>query len=157
MPVQARSVILLFKVPLLTFQRLGLDKPPIHRTKIEFFFMASLHKFFLQFIHSHTFRSSLSSANQLPEVIPVQFSSARVCMIRKEPDHGTFQRSKTSIFMYLELSPEIPRASRCLSKQLKSPMFQSLYEQLRSKIPRWISARQNTQDPVLSSLTANYV
>ena len=77
MPVQARSVILLFKVyvPLLTFQRLGLDKSPVNHTKIELFFMASLHKFFLQLIHSHTFRSSLSSANQLPEVIPVQLSS----------------------------------------------------------------------------------
>ena len=81
MPIQARSVVLLFQVPFLTFQRLGLGLGPdsdlgldksTDQTKIEFFFMASLHKFFLQFIHSHTFRSSLSSANQLPEVIPVQ-------------------------------------------------------------------------------------
>ena len=86
MPIQARSVILLFQVPLLTFQRLGpglglgpnsdlgLNKSTADQTKIEFFFMAALHKF-LQFIYSHTFRSSLSSANQLPEVIPVQLSS----------------------------------------------------------------------------------
>ena len=120
--------------------------------------MASLHKFFSQFIHSHTFRSSLSSANQLPEVIPVQLSSRLHDQkgARSSARLGTFQRSKASIVMYLELSPEIPSASRCLSKQIKSPMFQSLYEQLRSKLPRWISARQNTQDPVLSSLTANY-
>ena len=44
---------------------LGLDKYP-NQTKIKFFFMASLHMFFLRFIHSHTFRSSPSSANQLP-------------------------------------------------------------------------------------------
>ena len=97
MPIQARSVILLFQVPLLTFQWLGPGLGPnsdlglnksTDQTKIEFLFMASLHKFFLQFIHSHTFRSSLSSANQLPEVIPVQLSSRlHVSMIRKEPDH----------------------------------------------------------------------
>ena len=61
MPIQARSVILLFQVPLLTSQRLGpgqglgpnsdlgLNKST-DQTKIEFFFMAALHKFFLQFI-----------------------------------------------------------------------------------------------------------
>ena len=93
MAIQARSVILLFQVPLLTFQRLGPGLGPnsylglnksTDQTKIEFFFMAAHHKFFLQFIHSHTFRSSLSSANPLPEVIPVQLSSR--LHDRKEPD-----------------------------------------------------------------------
>ena len=107
--------------------------------------MPSLHKFFLQFIHSHTFRSSLSSANQLPEVILVQLSSRLHDQkgARSSARLGTFQRSKASLVMYHELSPEIPSASRCLSKQIKSPVFQSFYEQLQSKIPRWISARQN--------------
>ena len=107
MPIQARSVILLFQVPLLTFQRLGpglglgpnsdlgLNKST-DQTKIEFFFMAALHKFFLQFIYSHTFRSSLSSANQLPEVIPVQLSSRLHDQkgARSSTRLRTFQRSK---------------------------------------------------------------
>ena len=67
---------------LLTFQLLGLgpnpdlglDKSP-DETKIKFFFMASLHMLLLQFIHSHTFKSSLNSANQLPKAMPVQLSS----------------------------------------------------------------------------------
>ena len=111
---------------------IGLDKSPINQTKIEFIFMASFHKFFLQVIHSHTFRSSLSSANQLPEVIPVQLSSRLHDQkgARSSARLGTFQRSKGSIVMYLELSPEIPSAFRCLSNQIKPSMFQSLYEQL---------------------------
>ena len=57
MPIQARSVILLFQVPLLTFQRLGLGpnsdlglNKSTDQAKIELFFMAALHKFFLQFV-----------------------------------------------------------------------------------------------------------
>ena len=52
-------------IPLLTFQRsglgpnpdLGLDKSP-NQTKVKFSLMASLHTFFLRFIHSHTFKAS---------------------------------------------------------------------------------------------------
>ena len=163
MPVQARSAILLFPVLLLTFQRLGLgpnsdlglDKSPVNQTKIGFFFMASVHKFFFQVIHSHTFRSLLSSANQLPELTPVQLSSHLRDQegARSSTRLGTFQRSKASIVMYLELSTEIPSASRCLSKQIMSPMFQSLYKQYYRKFPSGFQRtikHQNTQDQVLS-------
>ena len=115
MPIQARSVILLGPNP-----DLGLDKSP-NQTKIKFFFMASLHTFFLRFIHSHTFRSSLRSANQLSKAMPVQLSS----FLHDEKEFKKNSRSQiintslnfpeveASIVMYLELKfHALPDASQ---------------------------------------------
>ena len=94
-------------IPFLTFQRLGLNlvSNPVHGLESlpvptkqipNFPSMASwllscstLSGILLRFIHSHTFKSSLSSANQLPEVMPVQLSSQKGATRL-----GTFQRSK---------------------------------------------------------------
>ena len=89
--------------PLLTFQRLGLvranlvpnsdlglDKSP-NQTNTKFSFMAFfvLYTLLLRFIHSDTFKSSLSSANQFPKAMTVQLS------LQKEVTRlGIFQRSK---------------------------------------------------------------
>ena len=71
----------------------------------------------LRFTHSNTFKSSLSSANQLSVVMLVQLSS------QKEATRlGTFQRLKRQKWCILS---QVPRASSWLSRQIKSPMFQS--------------------------------
>ena len=96
--------------------------------------MASLHKFFLQFIHNHTFRSSLSSANQLAEVITVQLSSRLPDQkgARSSAHLGTFQRSKASIVMYLLKYQELPDASQ---SQSSHPCFKACMNNYDRKFP----------------------
>ena len=102
-----QHVILLFQEPLLTFQRLGpglglgpnsdlgLRTSLLTKQKLNFSsWLLSTSSFYS--LYSHTFRSSLSSANQLPEVIPVQLSSRLLDQkgARSSTRLRTFQRSK---------------------------------------------------------------
>ena len=169
MPIQAVYKICDSAMPdsisLLTFQwlalgpnaDLGLDKSP-NQTKIRLSFMASLHTFFLQFIHSHTFKSSLSSANQLPKIMPVNLSSFlhHQEVARSSTRLRPFQRSKHQYSCILNRNTmhfQMPL------KANKVTHLHGLYEQYDRKFAGGFqhTKDQNTQDPVLSSLTANYV
>ena len=138
MLIQARSVILLFWVPLLTFQRLGLglDKST-DQTKLNFSsWLLSTSSFYSLYIAIH---SDLHWVQQITSLWLSQFSSARVCMIRKEPDHqlsrGQSVNSHASWTFYWNTTRfQMPL------KANKVTHVSKLVWTIRSKIPRWISA-----------------
>ena len=94
----------------------------VSQPNTKFFFMASLvlHTFLLRFINSHTFKSSLSSANQLPEAMPVQPAQLAERAAERSNTSWNFQRSKSQYDNSHVSWAKVPRVSRCLSRQIKS-------------------------------------